>query len=74
MEKAKTAKTSTTPVRQTPPAARWLQAGLALGLAYILGSWAIDSGSLLQYAAAVVFIGLGARHAVQAAQSLRSSR
>jgi hypothetical protein len=52
--------------RQLPPAARWLQAGLAFGLAFVLGSWAIDSGSLLQYAAATLFFALGVSHVVQA--------
>ena len=46
--------------------ARWAQAGLALGLAFVLVSWAIDTGSLLEYALAVVFIGLTVRHIRQA--------
>jgi hypothetical protein len=57
-----------------PPAARLLQAGLAFGLAYIIASWAIDSGSLLQYAVAALLLGLGARHILQAVQASRSKK
>jgi hypothetical protein len=57
-----------------PPAARLLQAGLALGLAYIIASWAIDSGSLLQYTVAALLLGLAARHIFQAAQAYRSKK
>jgi hypothetical protein len=48
-----------------------MQAGLAFGLVYILATWAIDSGSLLQYGAAAILFGLGISHVLQA---LRTSR
>jgi len=74
MEKEKTKKPQKASVSQLPPAARWAQAGLALGLAYILISWAIDSGSLLEYAAAALFFGLAIRHAGQAIRASRSTQ
>jgi hypothetical protein len=72
MEKEKTTNKSTK--RQVLSATRWIQAGLAFGLAFILASWAIDSGSLLQYAAALVLFGLGVSHVLQAMRLLRSKK
>lgn len=72
MEKEKKANENTK--RQFLSATRWIQAGLAFGLAFILATWAIDSGSLLQYAAALVLLGLGAGHVLQAVRILRSGK
>lgn len=72
MEKEKTTNKNTK--RQILSVTRWIQAGLALGLAYIVGSWAIDSGSLLQYAAALVLFGLGVSHILQAVRILRGGK
>jgi hypothetical protein len=66
--------TNTANQGQLQSVTRWAQAGLALGLAYVLTSWAIDSGSLLQYAVAVVFAALGVRHIVQAVHCTRSGQ
>jgi hypothetical protein len=37
---------------------------LALGLAYVFASWAIDSGSLLDYAIAIMLLAVGIRDLV----------
>ena len=47
----------------------WVRAGLAVALlllAYGFASLAIDSGSLLEYAAAIVLIWWGAKHGYRA--------
>jgi hypothetical protein len=69
-----TSDASPTSRRQPTFAMRLVQAGLAFGLAYILGSWAVDTGSLLQYTAATLFVGLGVRHVVQAVKAKKEVR
>ena len=58
--------TKPTPKRPLPPIAHWVLVGVALGLAYAAASQAIDTGSLLAYAAALILFGLGIKHLVQA--------
>jgi hypothetical protein len=47
----------------------WMRASIAvifIGLAYGFASLAIDSGSLLEYAAAILLLWWGAKHAYRA--------
>jgi hypothetical protein len=57
--------------RELPPVADWVLAGVAIGCAYLAASLAIDSGSLLSYAAALVLLGLGVRHLMQGLKKVR---
>jgi hypothetical protein len=65
---------STVEKRELSSGARWAQAGLALGLAAVLINWAIDTGSLLEYAFGLVFIGLTIRHIRQALVQRRKEK
>ena len=57
--------------RQLPPAARFVLAGIALGLSYVALSQAIDSGSLLLYAATVILFVLGIKDVVAGIRAFR---
>jgi hypothetical protein len=54
--------------RQLPLIAHWVLVGVALGLAYVAVSRAIDTGSLLEYAVGLTLFILGVKHLVQAAR------
>lgn len=49
-----------------PRYAHLVLVGVALGISYTAFSAAIDSGNLLEYAAALILLGLAIRHLVQA--------
>lgn len=57
--------TTNNPPRQLPAIAHWMLAGVALGCAYLAISMAIDSGSLLSYAAALILFALGIKNLMQ---------
>ena len=43
-------------IRLLPPPVEWLLAAAALGLAYLMGSLALNSGSLLEYIATFILV------------------
>lgn len=57
---------------QLSPIAQWVLAGVAFGLAYIAASRAIDTGSLIEYTAALILIALGIRNMIQAIRSSKA--
>ncbi len=50
------------------PVANLILAGAGIGLSYAAVSTAIDTGSLLMYAATLILFGMGVRNLVQAYQ------
>lgn len=66
----KTNPTTTTPKTKKrapyPPIVHYVLAGVAFGASYLMGSGAINTGSLLLYAATLVMFFLGIKHIVQA--------
>lgn len=62
MKKPDTKSTDTRKQPSLSPIGSFILAGVALGLAYIAGSRAIYTGSLLEYTAAIILFVLGARH------------
>ena len=56
------------------PYARFVLAGIALGLAYVAVSRAIDTGSLLEYNVALVLFVLGIRDLMRGIQGLRKRK
>ena len=54
------------------PAAHIVLFGVSLGLSYAAVSRAIDTGSLLQYAAGLVLFGLAVKNLVQAFQKRKA--
>lgn len=59
---------------ELPSRARWAQAGLALCVSFVLVNWAIDTGSLLEYALAIIFFGLSVRHIRQALKQRKKEK
>lgn len=74
-QKSKTPKTAEPAAPKRPPTffdKPWvlvILGVLALGLAYVFASWAIDSGSLLDYSITFLLIVVGVRDLVVAARS-----
>lgn len=68
MEKTKPTKPTNGGDQRQPlsPAAYWVLTGVALGLAYLLGSSAINTGSLIEYTATLVMVGLAIKNVIQA--------
>lgn len=62
MEKPDTKTKATNKQLPLSPIGNFVLAGVALGLAYIAGSRAIYTGSLLEYTAALILLVLGIRH------------
>lgn len=56
------------------PATRVFFGVLALGLAYVFGSWAIDSGSLLDYAITLLLLISGVRELMDAYRMYRKGQ
>jgi|GEM_PF-2956996 len=56
------------------PYARFVLAGIALGLAYVAVSRAIDTGSLLEYTVALVLFILGIRDLMRGIQGLKKRK
>ena len=56
------------------PAVRIAAGVVGLGLMYVFGSWAIDSGSLLDYAITFLFFVTGLRELIGGIRSLTSRK
>lgn len=65
--------TKPTTKQPLPPIANWVMAGVAFGISYVAVSRAIDTGSLIEYAVALVLLGLGIRHLVHGVKAGRAS-
>ncbi len=62
---------TTTKHSELPPVAHGVLVAIALATSYLFVSRAIDTGSLLEYALAIVFLVLSVKHLVRGLQLVR---